>query len=64
VKSIEWGKTHKHIAIEEFEKANNCIVTKTGIWLHGSGFLGASPDGLLFDDNSSYCIELKCPYKF
>lgn len=41
VKSIEWGKTHEHIAIEEFEKANNCIVTKTGIWLHESGFLGA-----------------------
>jgi len=64
VKSIEWGKTHESIAIEEFEKANNCIVTKTGIWLHESGFLGASPDGLLYDENSSYCIEVKCPYKF
>lgn len=64
VKSIEWGKTHESIAIEEFEKANNSIVTKTGIWLHESGFLGASPDGLLFDENSSYCIEVKCPYKF
>jgi len=39
-------------------------VTKTGIWLHESEFLGASLDGLFFDDNSSYCIEDKCPHNF
>lgn len=39
-------------------------MTETGIWLYKSGFLGASPDGLLYDDNSSYYIEVKCPYKF
>lgn len=63
-KSIEWGKIHEHNAIYEFEKAYNCNVIRTGIWLHESGFLGASPDGLLIDGNSKYCIEVKCPYKF
>ncbi|KAL5245944.1 hypothetical protein ACI65C_013352 [Semiaphis heraclei] len=64
VKSIEWGKTHEIIAIQEFEKMYSCHVIKTGILLHESGFLGASPDGLLLKNGIMYCIEVKCPYKF
>ncbi|XP_060865506.1 uncharacterized protein LOC132941457 [Metopolophium dirhodum] len=64
VKSIEWGRTHEVIAIQEFEKVYKCNVIKTGIWLHESGFLGASPDGLLLKNHIMFCIEVKCPYKF
>jgi len=64
VKSIEWGKTHEIIAIQEFEKVYKCNVIKTGIWLHESGFLGASPDALLLKNDIMFCIEVKCPYKF
>lgn len=39
-------------------------VIKTGVWLHESGLLASSSDGLTFDDNSMSCIEVKCPYKY
>ena len=34
----------------------------TGIWLHESGILGASPDGIAEIDDSKVVIEVKCPY--
>lgn len=46
VKSIDWGKTHERITINEFEKASDSIVTKTSNWLHKSGFLKVNPNGL------------------
>lgn len=35
-------------------------VDGTGLWLHSSGILGASPDGLLADGKG--LVEFKCPY--
>ena len=35
-------------------------VQNTGLWLHSSGILGASPDGLLPDGKG--LVEFKCPY--
>ena len=32
----------------------------SGLWLHSSGILGASPDGLLPDNKG--IVEFKCPY--
>ena len=32
----------------------------SGLWLHSSGILGASPDGLLPDGKG--LVEFKCPY--
>ena len=32
----------------------------TGLWLHSSGILGASPDGLLPDGKG--LVEFKCPW--
>lgn len=34
-------------------------VVESGLWLHDSGVLGASPDGLVGEDA---IIEVKCPY--
>lgn len=39
----------------------NLDINPTGIWLTNSGFLGASPDGLIGDDT---IVEIKCPYSF
>lgn len=32
---------------------------ESGVWLHESGLLGTSPDGLVGDNND---VEAKCPY--
>lgn len=60
VKSVNWGKTNEETAKERFSEIHNLPVTSTGLWLDNSGFLGASPDGLVGDDA---VLEIKCPYK-
>src|SRR6266536_333361 len=35
-------------------------VATTGLWLHTSGVLGASPDGLITSENA--VVEIKCPF--
>lgn len=47
VKSIQWGKENERQGILEFEQITNKKVTPTGLWLHKSGIIGASPDGLV-----------------
>lgn len=64
MKSIQWGRTHEITAIEEFQKKYKITVQSTGIWLHESGLLGASPDGLSDVQGNKVCIEVKCPYKY
>ncbi|XP_052220708.1 uncharacterized protein LOC127837557 [Dreissena polymorpha] len=44
---IQWGITHDRNAIDDYCKAGSATVLPTGIWLHQSGILGASPDGLV-----------------
>jgi len=63
-RSVQWGKNHEKVAIKEFEEKLNIHVQPTGIWLHSSGLIGASPDGLAVINGKQYCIEIKCPYKF
>ncbi|PFX15069.1 Alkaline nuclease [Stylophora pistillata] len=48
-----------HISSKAFTKLTMKVVKDCGLWLHKSGVLGASPDGLV-DDNA--IIEVKCPY--
>ena len=54
-----WGVIHEDDAVRSFEKSTGLEARRTGIWLHESGFLGASPDGLVGDDA---VLEVKCPY--
>ncbi|KXZ75611.1 hypothetical protein TcasGA2_TC031081 [Tribolium castaneum] len=61
VAAVQWGKTHEKTALREFEEATNLKVQETGFWLEESGFLGASPDGLVEEDG---ILEIKCPYKY
>jgi len=60
LKAIQWGCTHESVAITAYEKHTNTSVTPTGIWLSTSGCLGASPDGLVGDNE---IIEVKCPFR-
>ncbi|KAJ8969943.1 hypothetical protein NQ314_001513 [Rhamnusium bicolor] len=61
IKQIQWGRSNESVAIEIFEKRHNVKITKSGIWLDECGFLGASPDGIIYDDT---LIEVKCPFKY
>lgn len=75
--SIQWGLTHEKVAIDSYCKLSEVSVLQTGIWLHESGVLGASPDGFVQGDPktcnmnvhlqskltaSPAILEVKCPF--
>ncbi|XP_062602194.1 uncharacterized protein LOC134263803 [Saccostrea cucullata] len=47
IKAVAWGITHEDDALRKYEKDFDAAVEQSGIWLHESGVLGASPDGLV-----------------
>lgn len=55
--AIIW-QVHEADALKEYEGETGSTVTKSGLWLHQSGVLGGSPDGLLGKDS---LVEAKCP---
>lgn len=74
---IQWGITHESVALTEYCKEGDVSVLRTGIWLHETGILGASPDGFVqgtFKDSlnvyhqqaqcriSPDIVEIKCPF--
>lgn len=59
VKAVQWGITHESTAISTYEEATGQTVSPSGLWLHSSGILGGSPDGIV---NSTTIIEVKCPF--
>ena len=58
VKAIAWGVTNEE-GVKAFSEMTGLTATDTGIWLHSSGVLGASPDGLVGTEG---VLEVKCPY--
>ena len=42
-----------------YEEVNDLEVNQAGLFLHSSGILGASPDGIVSDNK---IIEIKCPF--
>ncbi len=66
VHAIQWGRTHEKDAIKALELEYNISVKESGLWLHESGVLAASPDGIISkpDGCSDYVVEVKCPYKY
>lgn len=76
VKAVAWGITHEEHALKKYEHEFSASVQQTGIWLHESGVLGASPDGLVLHpptcdvnfqtpearDAVPDIVEVKCPY--
>ena len=59
VRAAQWGITHEETAINEYMAARDITVQPAGIWLHKSGLIGASPDGIVDEQR---IIEVKCPY--
>ena len=55
VKAVQWGISNEAI--------RGLDVVQTGVWLHESGVLGASPDGLVGEDSviedSNFCLQKK-----
>ena len=72
--ATEWGKTHEACAIQEYKnyhhsRGNTDLVTSGAGFVisEDNPFLGASPDGYVYDPNVLECfglVEIKCPYKY
>ena len=58
-RAVQWGIEHEQVAIDIYGEANECAVSKSGLWLHTSGLFGGSPDGIVDDMK---IVEVKCPY--
>lgn len=56
LKTIQWGCNHESTAIAVYEQSTGVKVQSSGIWLSKSGYLGASPDGIVDVD---MIIEIK-----
>ena len=63
---IIWGQMHENEACEEYKLKTGNKVAETGFHLFPCGFLGCSPDGVVFpkEDPRIYgALEIKCPWK-
>lgn len=57
--AMEYGLRNEFLAIKRFEKECGLNVTKCGLFVDlDKGFLGASPDGLVEEENA--IVEVKC----
>ena len=63
VPAIKWGVEHEADAIAEYERETGFRVMPTGLWLFEDGYLGASPDGKVYNgDTLVGILEVKCPW--
>ena len=66
VKALQWGREHEPVALQECSKAlpSALSLSKAGIFIDESGYLGASPDGVVRDEAGRplKLVEVKCPF--
>lgn len=72
--ATEWGKVHESVALEQYIKYHkdrgnvSLVASNAGFVIsEDEPYLGASPDGYVYDPSSLECfglVEIKCPYKF
>ena len=72
--ATEWGKAHEACALDEYRKHYHsrgnpdAVMSNAGFSIsEDHPFLGASPDGYVYDPNAmeSYgLVKVKCPYKY
>lgn len=61
VPSVRYGRIHEKEAIKELEERENIKILECGLFIDQElNFLGASPDGIV-KDNDNIIIEIKCP---
>ncbi|XP_059095825.1 uncharacterized protein LOC131890492 isoform X2 [Tigriopus californicus] len=59
--AIQWGNVHEQVALEEYERKQQCRVTKCGFFLlRTDPMFGCSPDGVVVRDNEIIILEIKC----
>ena len=66
--SIMWGQMHEEVATEKYKELTGNKVTPAGLFLFPCGYLGCSPDGIIYEDkeeasNNKGILEIKCPWK-
>ena len=57
--AARWGIEHEEIALQVYSQSTGEKVSRRGLQLHTSGFLGASVDGV---SSTGVIIEVKCPF--
>ena len=69
VAAIRWGREHEHVAFDRYaailpQRHRNLKLRKAGFYIGEPGYLGASPDGVLFSSSRREVgiLEIKCPY--
>ena len=65
--AVRWGNDHEEEARQEYERtlSSGETVKECGIFISKEhGFLGGSPDGVVFDENNTSIgiVEIKCPF--
>ncbi|RLM73996.1 uncharacterized protein C2845_PM15G12360 [Panicum miliaceum] len=63
--AMEWGTNHESVAIEQYTSITGKFVGTLGFAVHteaNSGWLGASPDGILGCEPDGGILEVKCPF--
>ena len=62
---IMWGQMHEDLAIRAYMSQTNNRVEKVGLCLFECGYLGSSPDGLVYTaSNETGVLEVKYPFKY
>ena len=59
VRSIQWGIQHEATTIKAYMEHTRHVVSPSGLWLHSSGIIGGSPNGIVLLEK---IIEVKCPF--
>ena len=68
--AVKWGRDHEQIALAQYSSEvaklhPNLTLQTAGFYVGQPGYLGASPDGVLIDEQTGVVhgiIEIKCPY--
>ena len=61
---VKWGVDHEKQAIDTYQKLTGFQVAETGLWLFPDGYIGASPDGLVYIQGQlTGILEVKCPWR-
>lgn len=63
--AMDWGTHHESVAIEQYTSITGRLVGTLGFAVHteaNSGWLGASPDGILGCEPDGGILEVKCPF--
>ena len=59
VGAVQRGIQHEATAIKVYMEQTGHFVSPSGLWLHSSGIIGGSLDGIV---SSEKIIEVKCPF--